>query len=293
MANTSPPAVLIEGLTKIFRLPFRKEEVVAVDNLSLKVGAGEVYGLIGPNGSGKSTTMKVLLGLISPSAGKASIFGLDSADTASRGSVGFLPENPYFYKYLTGSETLAFYGKLCGLSSKQISRRSEELLEMVGLTAARDRRLGGYSKGMLQRIGLAQALVGDPRLVVLDEPTAGVDPAGSRKIRDLVLELKRRGITVILSSHLLEQVQEVCDEVGIIFNGRLVREGKLNDLIAIEDQSEIVLQNASSQLLERIEKLVDDEEGAQMLRCGNPRTTLERLFLEAINEGSSQEEEKH
>ena len=164
---------------------------------------------------------------------------------------------------------------------------------MVGLTAAKDRRLGGYSKGMLQRIGLAQALVGDPRLVVLDEPTAGVDPAGSRKIRDLVLELKHRGITVILSSHLLEQVQEVCDEVGIIFNGRLVREGKLNDLIAIEDQSEIVLQNASSQLLERIEKLVDDEEGAQMLRCGNPRTTLERLFLEAINEGSSQEEEKH
>ena len=269
-------------------MPFKKEQVVAVDDLSLKVGAGEVYGLIGPNGSGKSTTMKVLLGLISPSSGKASIFGLDSGDTASRGSVGFLPENPYFYKYLTGSETLAFYGKLCGLSRRQIRERSEELLEMVDLTEARDRRLGGYSKGMLQRIGLAQALVGDPRLVVLDEPTAGVDPAGSRKIRDLILELKHRGISVILSSHLLEQVQEVCDEVGIIFRGRLVREGKLDELIAIEDQSEIVLQNATPQLLERIAALVGEEEGSQLLSCGNPRTTLERLFLQEINEGSRQ-----
>ena len=288
MANSSTPAVQIEGLTKVFRLPFKKEQVVAVDDLSLKVGAGEVYGLIGPNGSGKSTTMKVLLGLISPSSGKASIFGLDSGDTASRGSVGFLPENPYFYKYLTGSETLAFYGKLCGLSRRQIRERSEELLEMVDLTEARDRRLGGYSKGMLQRIGLAQALVGDPRLVVLDEPTAGVDPAGSRKIRDLILELKHRGISVILSSHLLEQVQEVCDEVGIIFRGRLVREGKLDELIAIEDQSEIVLQNATPQLLERIAALVGEEEGSQLLSCGNPRTTLERLFLQEINEGSRQ-----
>jgi ABC-2 type transport system ATP-binding protein len=288
MADSSTPAVQIKGLTKVFRLPFKQEKVVAVDDLSLQVSAGEVYGLIGPNGSGKSTTMKVLLGLISPSAGKASIFGLDSGDTASRGSVGFLPENPYFYKYLTGSETLAFYGKLCGLSRKEIRERSDELLEMVDLTGARDRRLGGYSKGMLQRIGLAQALVGDPRLVVLDEPTAGVDPAGSRKIRDLVLELKGRGITVILSSHLLEQVQEVCDEVGIIFNGRLVREGKLNDLIAIEDQSEIVLQNATPQLLDRIAALVQEEDGAQLLRCGNPRTTLERLFLQEINEGPQQ-----
>jgi ABC-2 type transport system ATP-binding protein len=286
MADSSTPAVQIEGLTKVFRLPLRKEKVVAVNDLSLQVGAGEVYGLIGPNGSGKSTTMKVLLGLISPSAGRASIFGLDSSETASRGSVGFLPENPYFYKYLTGSETLAFYGKLCGLSRKEIRGRSEELLEMVDLTDARNRRLGGYSKGMLQRIGLAQALVGDPRLVVLDEPTAGVDPAGSRKIRDLVLELKRRGITVILSSHLLEQVQEVCDEVGIIFNGRLVREGKLNDLIAIEDQTEIVLQNATPQLLDGIAGLVEREDCAQLLRCGHPRTTLERLFLQEINEES-------
>jgi ABC-2 type transport system ATP-binding protein len=259
-------------------VPFRKEKVVAVRDLSLEVGAGEVYGLIGPNGSGKSTTMKVLLGLISATLGRASIFGRDSREVASRGSVGFLPENPYFYKYLTGGETLKFYGKLCGLSRKEIKERTGELLELVDLEDARNRRLGGYSKGMLQRIGLAQALVGDPKLVVLDEPTAGVDPAGSRKIRDLIFEFKRRGITVILSSHLLEQVQEVCDQIGIIFNGELVREGKLEDLIEIEDQTELVLQNASPELLDQVASLAE-KDGAKLLRSGRPRTTLERLFL--------------
>lgn len=252
---------------------------MAVNDLTLSVAPGEVYGLIGPNGSGKSTTMKVLLGLISATRGTASIFGLDSSETASRGSVGFLPENPYFYKYLTGGETLAFYGKLCGLSRKEIKSRTNELLELVDLEDARHRRVGGYSKGMLQRIGLAQALVADPNLVVLDEPTAGVDPAGSRKIRDLIFELKRRGITVILSSHLLEQVQEVCDRVGIIFEGSLVREGKLEDLMAIEDQTEIILRNAGPDLMSRIEDLVKADSGAELLRSGNPRTTLERLFL--------------
>lgn len=280
MADPKPPAVKIEHLTKVFPVPFRKERVVAVDDLSLEVASGEVYGLIGPNGSGKSTTMKVLLGLISASAGKASIFGRDSGDTASRGSVGFLPENPYFYKYLTGAETLKFYGKLCGLSRGEIKARTAELLALVDLEGARDRRLGGYSKGMLQRIGLAQALVGDPKLVVLDEPTAGVDPAGSVKIRDLVMEFKRRGITVILSSHLLTQVQEVCDQVGIIFNGKLVREGQLDELISIENQTELVLENADPELLGRIAGLVKETSGAKLLSSGKPRTTLERLFLE-------------
>ena len=279
MADPAPPAVKIEGLTKVFPVPFRTEKVVAVRDLSLEVGAGEVYGLIGPNGSGKSTTMKVLLGLISATMGKASIFGRDSREVASRGSVGFLPENPYFYKYLTGGETLAFYGKLCGLSRKEIKAKTDELLELVDLEDARNRRLGGYSKGMLQRIGLAQALVGDPKLVVLDEPTAGVDPAGSRKIRDLIFEFKKRGITVILSSHLLEQVQEVCDDIGIIFNGKLVREGKLEDLIEIEDQTEMVVENASPQLLDEIAALVEKSGEAKLLRSGRPRTTLERLFL--------------
>lgn len=279
MPDPATPAVQIEHLTKVFPLPLRKGRVVAVDNLSLQVGAGEVYGLIGPNGSGKSTTMKVLLGLIAPTVGKASIFGIDSGDTASRNAVGFLPENPYFYKYLTGAETLKFYGKLCGLSRRKIKERTAELLALVDLEGASDRRLGGYSKGMLQRIGLAQALVGDPQLVVLDEPTAGVDPAGSRKIRDLILEFKRRGISVILSSHLLTQVQEVCDRVGIIFNGKLVREGQLDELIAIEDQTELILKNADGDLLKRIGALVAETPGAELLKSGRPRTTLERLFL--------------
>ena len=273
------PAVQIDNLTKIFSVPFRKEKVIAVDDLSLCVEAGEVYGLIGPNGSGKSTTMKVLLGLISATSGKSAVFGLASSETASRGSVGFLPENPYFYKYLTGAETLSFYGKLCGLSRRQIKERTSELLSLVDLENARDRRLGGYSKGMLQRIGLAQALVGDPRLVVLDEPTAGVDPAGSRKIRDLIIEFKERGISVILSSHLLEQVQEVCDRVGIIFQGKLVKEGKLEELIEIENQTEIVLEDADSKILDQISKLVQASEATRVIRSGKPKTTLERLFL--------------
>ncbi|MDC0048861.1 ABC transporter ATP-binding protein [Verrucomicrobia bacterium] len=279
MAEEIIPAVQINNLTKIFPVPFRKEKVVAVDDLSLRVEAGEVYGLIGPNGSGKSTTMKVLLGLISATSGSSAVFGLSSSETASRGSVGFLPENPYFYKYLTGAETLSFYGKLCGLSRRKIKERTSELLFLVDLENAKDRRLGGYSKGMLQRIGLAQALIGDPRLVVLDEPTAGVDPAGSRKIRDLIIELKQRGISVILSSHLLEQVQEVCDRVGIIFQGKLVKEGKLEELIEIESQTEIILEHADPKILDQISELVQASEETRLLRSGKPKTTLERLFL--------------
>jgi ABC-2 type transport system ATP-binding protein len=255
-----------------------------VDDVSIRIMPGEVYGLIGPNGSGKSTTMKALLGLVAPSSGQCSIYGRDSLKVDSRDEVGFLPENPYFYKHLSGAETLRFYGKLCGLGGRKLEDRVGELLALVDLEGARDRRLGGYSKGMLQRIGLAQALVQEPRLVILDEPTAGVDPLGSRQIRDLILKLRERGITVFLCSHLLEQVQEVCDRVGIIFRGKMVREGKLEDLIAIEDQSEIVLRDAPPELLEKIKALVESTPGASVVKTGKPRTTLERLFLREISE---------
>jgi ABC-2 type transport system ATP-binding protein len=184
----STSAISIQNLSKEFHVPFRREPLRAVKNLSLEVPAGEVYGLLGPNGSGKSTTMKILLGLVSPSEGASFIFNVNSRQVESRESVGFLPENPYFYKYLTGLETLLFFGKLCGLQGKTLQEKARLLLQTVGLTDAADRRLGGYSKGMLQRIGLAQALIGDPRLLVLDEPTAGVDPAGSYEIRDLILQ---------------------------------------------------------------------------------------------------------
>src|SRR5205823_868056 len=208
------------------------------------------------------------------------IFGRDSREVGSREAVGFLPENPYFYKYLTGEETLRFYGKLCGLRGRALKARSDEMLQLVGLQEARERRLGGYSKGMLQRIGLAQALIQEPKLVVLDEPTAGVDPAGSREIRDLILDLKRRGITVLLSSHLLAQVQEICDRVGILANGILVREGRVEDLLAIENQTEFVLENASAALVNEVEALAA-KSGARLIERGRPRTSLERLFLEA------------
>jgi ABC-2 type transport system ATP-binding protein len=282
--ENSIPAVEIKNLVKDFRTSFRKQMLRAVDGVSLRIMPGEVYGLIGPNGSGKSTTMKALLGLVAPTAGQCAIFGKDSLKVDSRNDVGFLPENPYFYKHLSGAETLRFYGKLCGLKGKVLDERVSELLALVDLEGARDRRLGGYSKGMLQRIGLAQALVQEPRLVILDEPTAGVDPIGSRQIRDLILKLKERGITVFLCSHLLEQVQEVCDHVGIIFRGKMVKEGKLDELIAIEDQTEIVVKDATPELLAEITALIEKSAGTTLLRTGKPRTTLERLFLrETIN----------
>jgi ABC-2 type transport system ATP-binding protein len=278
MADVTP-AVEICGLVKDFKTSFRREVLRAVAGVSLRIMPGEVYGLIGPNGSGKSTTMKALLGLVAPTAGHCAIFGQDSLVVDSRREVGFLPENPYFYKHLSGAETLRFYGKLCGMRGRVLADRVAELLALVDLTSARDRRLGGYSKGMLQRIGLAQALVQDPRLLILDEPTAGVDPIGSRQIRDLILKLRARGITVFLCSHLLEQVQEVCDRVGIIFQGKMVREGRLDELIAIEDQTEIILRDASPELVAQITALVASNPGAAVVRTGKPRTTLERLFL--------------
>jgi ABC-2 type transport system ATP-binding protein len=286
---SAAPAVKIDNLVKDFKTSFRRLPVRAVNGVSLEIKAGEVYGLIGPNGSGKSTTMKALLGLVAPTSGSCAIFGRDSLKVDSRNDVGFLPENPYFYKHLTGAETIRFYGRLCGLRGAPLRARIDELLALVGLESARDRRLGGYSKGMLQRIGLAQALVQDPRLVILDEPTAGVDPVGSRQIRDLIFSLRERGITVFLCSHLLEQVQEVCDRVGIIFHGQLVKEGRLDDLIAIEDQTELILENAPPELLARIHALVAAEPATRLVKTGRPRSTLERLFLrEAARQSESQ-----
>ena len=273
------PAVEVRGLVKEFQTSFRGPILRAVDEVSLKIEPGEVYGLIGPNGSGKSTTMKALLGLLKPTAGSCAIFGKDSLKVDSRNDVGFLPENPYFYKHLTGAETVMFYGKLCGMRGPKLKRRVEEMLVLVGLEEARNRRLKGYSKGMLQRIGLAQALVQDPRLVILDEPTAGVDPVGSREIRDLILELKSRGITVFLCSHLLEQVQEVCDKVGIINGGKMVREGHLDELISVQSRTEMVIENASPELLDQIRNLVEVTHGVDLVSEGHPRTTLESLFL--------------
>ena len=276
-------AVSVSGLTKLYPVPMRWQKVVAVKDLSLEVREGEVYGLLGPNGSGKSTTLKVLLGLVTPTRGESKIFGKDSRDFRSHADVGFLPENPYFYKFLTGEETLRFYGNICALRGRQLDARIAELLALVGLEDARKRRIGGYSKGMLQRIGLAQALIQDPRLIVLDEPTAGVDPVGSHQIRDLILELKNRGKTVLLTSHLLEQAQEVCDRVGIMSKGSMVREGRLADLITVETQTEYLVQDAPADLAEKIATLANAS-GAKLVEARKAKLTLERVFLDATRQ---------
>jgi ABC-2 type transport system ATP-binding protein len=273
-------AVRVEALTKVFPVPFYRQPIFAVRDLNLRVQAGEVYGLLGPNGSGKSTTLKIILGLISPTHGRVEIFGRDSSRVESRSAVGFLPESPYFYKFLTGEETLRFFGKLCRMTGARLKGRVNELLELVGLTDVRHRRLADYSKGMLQRIGLAQALIHDPKLLVLDEPTAGVDPAGSVKIRDLIAKLKKRGVTILLSSHLLTQMQEICDRVGILARGVLVREGCLQELIAVSNRSELILENAPDTLLKEIEQLAANS-NAKLIDHRRSTTTLEQVFLEA------------
>lgn len=280
------PAVRIRDLKKVFPVPLRRRQVTALRGLSVDIPAGHVYGLLGPNGSGKSTTLKILLGLVTPTAGTSEIFGVPSAQVKSRTDVGFLPENPYFYKFLTGAETISFYGKLCGLGGSTLRARVTELLELVGLQDAGDRRISGYSKGMLQRIGLAQAMVHDPRLLILDEPTAGVDPAGSRQIRDLILRLKDRGKTVLLTSHLLEQVQEVCDRVGILAKGELVREGSLDILTGVSGQTEFLIENAGPELQAEISRLAAAH-GARLVGTRQPQLDLETVFLKATEAGKA------
>ena len=274
-------AIRTEHLTKKYDLGWRKGRLLALDDLNLRVREGEVYGLLGPNGSGKSTTLKLVLDLIAPTQGSAWIFEVPCNQVVSRLHVGFLPENPYFYRYLTGAETLEFYGRLCGMGGAALKKRIGELLELVGLANARDRRLSGYSKGMLQRIGLAQALIHDPKLLLLDEPTAGVDPIGSKDIRDLILRLKGMGKTVLLSSHLLAQVQNVCDRIGVLNLGQLILEGEVQTLISDQRRLSITMQDLPEAARTRVEEAVRAA-GATVVAVEHPQTTLESLFLDAL-----------
>ena len=276
-------AIRTQNLTKKYRLGWRKGRLLALDNLNLRVREGEVYGLLGPNGSGKSTTLKCILDLVSPTEGGAWIFDVSCHKVESRLHVGFLPENPYFYKYLTGVETLEFYGKLCGLSGKALRKRIDELFELVGLSHARGRHLRGYSKGMLQRIGLAQAMIHDPKLLLLDEPTAGVDPIGSRDIRDLILRLKQMGKTVLLCSHLLEQVQEVCDRISVLNLGKMILEGNVQQLISNQRRLNITVEDLPEAGRAKVEEAVRGA-GGKLIDIGHPQTTLESLFLDALKE---------
>jgi ABC-2 type transport system ATP-binding protein len=274
-------AIRTEELTKKYDLGWRKGKLLALEKLNLRVREGEVYGLLGPNGSGKSTTLKLVLDLVVPTEGNAWIFDVPCSNVVSRLHVGFLPENPYFYRFLTGTETLEFYGNLCGMRGAALKKRIEELLDLVGLTRARDRRLAGYSKGMLQRIGLAQALIHDPKLLLLDEPTAGVDPIGSKDIRDLIVRLKGMGKTVLLSSHLLAQVQDVCDRIGVLNRGQMILEGDVQTLISDQKRLSITVQDLPEAARARVEEAVRAA-GASIVSVGHPQTTLEALFLEAL-----------
>lgn len=271
-------AIRVSDVSKIFPTPFRRRRIVALQHLNLEIAPGETYGLLGPNGSGKSTTLKIILGLIQPTHGSVRIFGRDNGTVAVRRDIGFLPENAYFHKFLTGIETLRFHARLSGLGARESKSRIAELLDTVGLTRAADARLSTYSKGMLQRIGLAQALIHRPKILVLDEPTAAVDPAGSRDIQTLIASLNEEGTTILLSSHLLTQVQEVCDRIGILHRGKLIREGRLEDLLAIENQTELIVENATPELLDRLEKQIASANGRVVLRR-TPQTSLEQLFL--------------
>lgn len=271
-------AVEIENLHKSFRGHWGRHSVYAVKGVSLEIEEGGVYGLIGPNGSGKSTVMKALLGLLSPDEGKCRVFGKPATAVRNRQEVGFLPENPYFYKFLTGRETMRFYARLCGLRGAAQKQRCDELLELVGLEDASARRVGTYSKGMLQRLGLAQALVQSPRLVVLDEPTAGVDPLGSHLIRNTIMHIKQKGVTVFLCSHLLEQVQEICDHVGILYQGCMIAQGSVDELTRDKQRQEIILENAPAELLAQLQEIAGD----YWISTQAAKNKLENVFLEGI-----------
>lgn len=277
-------AVETRGLTKRYPLAWKRKVIVALNQLDLQIRPGEVFGLLGPNGSGKSTTLKLLLGLAVPSEGEARIFGLTPDSLEARKRVGFLPENPYFYGFLNGDETLRFYGKICGVTGTRLEKRIEELIDLVGLQNGRERPLRSYSKGMLQRIGLAQALIHDPDLLFLDEPTAGVDPLGSSQIRDLILKLKKMGKTVVFSSHLLEQVQEVADRVAIFSLGRKVLEGSLESLLTENHSTQVNIgAELTAEQQEKMRQLLGQAGiGGQAVEFTRPRLSLEQLYLRTI-----------
>lgn len=279
----STSAICIQNLTKDFAVGMRGKKLRAVDDLCLEVGDNEIFGLLGPNGSGKSTTIKIILGLLEASKGTCEIYGRPSKLVDARRSVGFLPEAPYFYRYLTGRELVRYYARICMVTRVKIDSAVDSVIKLVGMTEAADRRVGTYSKGMLQRIGLAQSLVHDPQLVILDEPTAGVDPLGSAAIAEIVRELKRRGKTVLLSSHLLAQIEGLCDRVAILHRGKLVREGRIDDLVEEKDAESLVVQGLSAEGRAVVEAEIKAQ-GGRLARVEKPRLSLDAYFLKEVHE---------
>ncbi len=268
------------SLTKVFSDFWGRQKVYAVDNLNLKINYNEVFGLLGPNGSGKTTTLKVLLGLLYPTKGKSIVLGGDSSDPKINARIGFLPEESYLYKYLNARETLDFYGRLFGLGAKVRKMRIEALLDMVGLRAVANRPVGTFSKGMARRIGLAQALINDPDLLILDEPTTGLDPIGTRQIKDLILQLAKRGKTVLLCSHLLADVEDVCDRIAILYGGKIQAKGKVKELLQQTNKRQITTGSISDRSVERIKQIVENEQAECTVT--SPMDRLETFFIKTV-----------
>ncbi|MBQ9770852.1 MAG: ABC transporter ATP-binding protein [Lentisphaeria bacterium] len=275
------------GLVKEFRDFWNRPKAKAVNDIDFEVREGEVLGLLGPNGSGKSTTVKMLLGLLYPTAGRLSVFGTSPRSVDAKRMIGYLPEETYLYKYLTAYETLDFFGSLFGLSAKERKTRAEQLLDMVGLSHAANRRVGEFSKGMARRIGLAQAMINDPAFLILDEPTSGLDPIGCREVKDLILLLKRRGKTVLVTSHLLSDVEDVCDRVIILYGGKIRAEGAMEELLAVKNSSRITIPELPAEALAKIEAVIRENTDAKFT-VDHPHRTLEDFFLNVVDDAKKE-----
>jgi ABC-2 type transport system ATP-binding protein len=273
-------AVETISLTKVFSDWWGRDKVIAVDNLNLQIRYNEIFGLLGPNGSGKTTTLKLLLGLLHPTKGKSIVLGGDGADPKVNAKIGFLPEESYLYRYLTARETLDFYGRLFDLPAKVRKMRIESLLDMVGLKAVANRPVGTFSKGMARRIGLAQALINDPDLLILDEPTTGLDPIGTKQIKDLILKLAERGKTILLCSHLLADVEDVCDRIAILYGGKIQAEGKVKDLLLQTDKKQFTTDALSDTVVEKIRQILQAEHA--QCEITSPMEKLESFFIKTV-----------
>jgi ABC-2 type transport system ATP-binding protein len=274
--------VSVRGLTKVFKDFWNRPKARAVENVDFEVRRGEVFGLLGPNGSGKSTTVKLLLGLLNPTKGHIEVFGHSPRHVQTKSRIGYLPEESYLYRYLNSRETLDFFGNLFHLSKGERNNRTEQLLEMVGLGKTQTRAIGEFSKGMQRRIGLAQALINDPDLVILDEPTSGLDPIGCREVKDLIVALARRGKTVILSSHLLADVEDVCNRVVIYYGGKIQAAGTLKELLAEPDTLRITTPLLPRETLERVLEIIRKDITTGEVRVDNPTQNLESYFLDVV-----------
>jgi ABC-2 type transport system ATP-binding protein len=294
-ARTSPAngevVVAVRGLTKVFKDFWGRPKARAVDEVNFEVRRGEVFGLLGPNGSGKSTTVKMLLGLLYPTKGHIEVFGKSPRHVKTKSMIGYLPEESYLYRYLDSDETLDFFGNLFSIPGEQREKRTEQLLEMVGLSKARRRQVGEFSKGMQRRIGLAQALINDPDLVILDEPTAGMDPLGCREVKDLIIELAKRGKTVILSSHLLSDVEDVCDRVVIYYGGKVQAMGTLKELLATPDQVRITTPLLPRETMNRVLEVIRKDVAEDRVRIDTPTQNLESYFLGVVQRAKQSEAE--